>query len=95
MGHSAKFFFNFFLLLLFFAEYFRSEHSVKFFFIFLLLFLFRKKILFLCRVQKRKHSANPLFAECFFWPSVFSSALGKELVCRVLESRILGKQNLL
>ena len=28
---------------------------------------------------------TPLFAECFFFPSVFKIALGKEFVCRVPE----------
>ena len=92
-GHSAKFFFNFFSThsfpkkrFYFFAACPRSGHFAKFFFHFLSSPSFpEKKILFLCRVQKRKHSANPLFAECFFLPSVFSAALGKELICRVPE----------
>jgi hypothetical protein len=40
----------------------------------------------LYRVSKIKHSAKKLFAECFL-PSVFCLALGKELVCRVLEKK--------
>ena len=99
MGHSAKFFFNFFLLLLFFAECFRSEHSAKFFFNFFSFPFFQKKVFIsICRVyffNTRQTTSSPsVFVltlgktpclSSFFLPSVFSTALGKELVCRVPE----------
>jgi hypothetical protein len=51
-------------------------------------------------IRKRKHSVKKLFAECFLntrqrgsLPSVKNITLGKELLCRVLFSR-LGKDNL-
>jgi hypothetical protein len=40
----------------------------------------------ICRVQKKKHSAKKLFAECFF-------TLGKEFLRRVLFFFSLGKEN--
>ena len=81
----------------FFAECSRSGRSAKFFFIFFFSFVFRKKILFLCRVFiliLGKHPlcrvffltlGKPPLYRVFFLLSVFSAALGKELVCRVPE----------
>ena len=73
LGTRQSFFFIFFLLFLSHKKYFTSLPSAK------------KKTLGkppLCRVFFLT-LGKPPFCRVFFLPSVFSAALGKELVCRV------------
>ena len=91
LGTRQSFFFIFFLLLLFqkkrfyfFAECPISGHSAKFFFHFFLLLLSQKKY-FTSLPSVKKTLGKPPLYRVFFLPSVFSAALGKDLVCRVPE----------